>query len=159
MRAGKLLRIYLQDHDALSVITQRVIRRSRGSNHDSPLGDLLARLETGAEEDHRVLLGVMEQLAISPSRLKRAAAWGAERSGLFKLNGRLFRYSDLSRVYELEGLAALIAMRIGRWQALAGVAEKEPDLATVDFEDLIERSKEDLQSLAPYRDDAAAQAL
>ena len=159
MRAGKLLRIYLQDHDAIALITQRVIRRSRASNKDSALGHLLDRLHTHAAEDRKALNEVMDLLAVRPNRLKTMLAWTAERSGTLKLNGRVLRYSPLSRLFELESLSALITMRISRWEALRTLAEKDNDLAGIRFDDLIERARDDLVELGAHRGDAAATAL
>lgn len=159
MRAGKLLRIYLQDHDALAVIADRLIRRSIASNEGTPLGDLLTRLRTRSQEDRRALHEVMDHLGVRPSRLKIAFGWAAERSGTLKLNGRVLRYSPLSRVFELEGLAALLSMRIRRWEALRTLVEKDLDLSGIDFEALIERTQEDLADLRAHHADAAALAL
>ena len=159
MRAGKLLRIYLQDHDALAVITARVIRRSLVSNQGSPLGDLLAQLHGHAAEDREALHEVMDLVGVRPNRAKTAFGSVGVLLGRFKLNGRIVRYSPLSRVFELESLAALMEMRIGRWEALQTLIDKDIDLAGIDFQALIERSREDLKSLGPHHSDATATAF
>lgn len=159
MQAGKLLRIYLQDHDSLAVITDRLIGRSLRSNRDSPLGDLLTRLRTHVAEDRSALHELMDLVGVRPSRAKTTFAWVAERFGVLKLNGRLVRYSPLSRVFELEGLAALLSMRIRRWEALHTLVDRDHDLSGIDFQALIDRSEEDLSSLAAHHSDAAATAL
>ena len=45
-------------------------------------------------------------------------AWGAEKLGRLKPNGRLRGYSPLSRVIELEGLAIGIAGKARMWRSL-----------------------------------------
>ena len=159
MEAGKLLRIYLQDHDALAVITDRLIGRSLSSNKGSRLGDLLIRLQARAAEDRKMLHEVMHRLDVRSSRLKTSAAWVAERSGRLKLNGRLLRYSDLSRVFELEALGALLTMRVARWESLRALAGSDERLAGMDFDDLIERTREDVHDLSRAHRDAAKTAL
>lgn len=156
--ARKLLRIYLQDQDTLLLISQRVARRSGISNKGTPHGDFLAALSCQLEEDSRSLESVMHRLDVQRSRLKRASTWGAEKIGRLKLNGHLIRYSNLSRVYEAESLAALIGMKRSMWRSLKEIyGHKELD--GVDLDALIERAAEQLAELESHGGAAVKTAL
>ena len=159
MKRDKLLRIYLQDHDALALITARLIRRGLNSNEDSRLGDALSHLGTRTDDDRRALAAVMSRLGIRPHPLKRGSAWLAERGGVLKLNGRLFRYSPLSRVFELEGLTVLLTMRIARWQVLRGIATQDERLRGFDFDAHIAHARADLVTVTDHHEKAAAEAF
>lgn len=157
-KARKLLRIYLQDQDAALLISQRVARRSGISNKGTRLGDFLAALSGELEDDSRSLESVIRRLDVQRSRLKRASTWGAEKIGRMKLNGHLIKYSDLSRVYELESLTALIGMKRSMWRSLKeNYGHKE--LAGVDLDVLVDRATKQLAELEPRRGAAATAAL
>src|SRR5215211_8047920 len=104
--AGRLLEIYLRDHWAGATAGLQLAQRCRRANEGTPLELTLAGLEVEIEEDRRSLSAIMSQLRVTPSSLKSAAGSVAEIFARVKSNGRLFRYSPLSRVVELEGLAA-----------------------------------------------------
>ena len=118
MKTPKLLRIYLQDHDALAYVTIQVVRRTRKSNSNGPLGSLLDEILQSAVQHESRLHELMDHLGVRRRRDKRAALWAAERFGRMKLNGRLVRYSDLSRVFELEGVSLLLTMRLSLLDSL-----------------------------------------
>lgn len=153
----KLLRIYLQDQDTALIISQRVARRSGMSNRDTELGDLLSRLLSQLLEDSRSLEAIMSLLGIRPSRIKRASTWGAEKLGRMKLNGRLIRYSDLSRVYEIEALLSLISLKRSMWLVLKENFAQE--LRPVEIDELVTKAIWQLDELGPHRDVAARIAL
>ena len=152
-----LLRIYLQDQDAALIISQRIARRSGTSNRGTELGDLLSRLWKQLLEDSASLEEIMSLLGIRPSRVKRASTWGAEKLGRMKLNGRLIRYSDLSRVYEIESLLAFLGLKRSLWAALK---QNFPEaLGSVDMDALIAKATRQLEELEPHREAAAKTAL
>ena len=77
--------------------------------------------------------------------------------GRMKLNGRLIRYSDLSRVYEIESLISLIGLKKSLWRALhENYAEA---LRSADLEELIAKATRQLDELEPHRLAAARIAL
>lgn len=157
-KARKLPRIYLQDQDTLLLISQRVARRSGISNKGTPHGDFLAALSGELEDDSSSLESVMGRLDVQRSRLKRASTWGAEKIGRLKLNGRLIRYSDLSRVYEAESLTALIGMKRSMWRSLKENYGHQ-ELAGVDLDDLIDKATKQLAGLESHRGAAAKTVL
>lgn len=100
----------------------------------------------------------MRRLDVQRSRLKRASTWGAEKIGRMKLNGRLIKYSDLSRVYETETLMALIGLKRSMWRALKE-SYSQRELAGVAIDDLIDRATKQLAGLESHRGAAAKTAL
>jgi hypothetical protein len=103
----RLLSIYLNDHLAGATLGLELARRAARENEGSPLDTFLQNvLFPEIEQDRETLQQLMAKLGIGRSRPKVAAAWTAEKVGRLKPNGELWRYSPLSRLLELEGLAA-----------------------------------------------------
>jgi hypothetical protein len=151
--------IYVEDHLALALGGIRLAQRARDENEGTELGELLGRLVTELEEDRAVLMDVSHALGHGPSRVKNAAAFLGELAGRFKPNGRLFRYSGLSRVWELEGLAVGSDSRRGLWKVLGKAARKDARLAGFAFEALEERARGHREALERHRVRAAADAF
>lgn len=109
--SDRRLRIYLDDHVALVVGELELVRRCRQSNRHSPLGEFLERLHVEVKAQRSVIMDVLHRIGGKESMLKGGGAWLAEKMGRFKLNGTLLTYSSLSRVLELETLAAASTLR------------------------------------------------
>jgi hypothetical protein len=150
----RLVGIYLRDHLAGSVAALELIERSARSNEANELGAFLTGLHAEIREDKETLLEVMATLAVEPSRVKNGLAWAAEKAGRLKLNGRLVRYSPLSRVHELETLEAGIVGKRSLWTNLQSV--DDPRLAGLDFPRLIERAEAQRVDVGEWRRRAAA---
>jgi hypothetical protein len=99
----------------------------------------------------------MSRLGVKRSRPKVAAAWAAEKLGRLKLNGELLRYSPLSRLIELEGLAAGIDAKRALWLSLASRGDAIG--GGTDFGALAERAASQRSRLEEHRLAAAAAAL
>jgi hypothetical protein len=153
----RLLAIYLNDHLAGAVLGSELTRRAARENRGSPLGEFLERLVREILEDKHMLERVLQATGVRPSRIKPRVAWALEKVGRLKLNGRIRRYSPLSRLLELEGLTAGIAAKRSLWQALALAAD--PRLAAFDFDALSSRAEAQLDGLEPHRVDAARLVL
>jgi hypothetical protein len=154
-----LIAIYVEDHLALSLGGIRLARRCRGQNPGGELGAFLDRLIPELEEDRTVLKDVVRALGGSRSAVKEMAVAAGEWAGRLKLNGRLFSYSDLSRVWELEGLTAGTESRRGMWKVLARIAKKDARLAGFELERLEERARTQRESLERFRVRAAELAF
>ena len=76
--------------------------RCESSNRGTPLGDFLRRLEVEIAAQKSIVSDVIRRLGGRESLPKKGTAWLAEKLGRLKLNDSLLRYSDLSRVIELE---------------------------------------------------------
>ena len=100
--AGKLLRVYVQDHHAAAAAGLNLARRLARENASTPFADELKLLADEIADDRVKLGAVLRALDVEPSRLKIGLARAAERAARLKLNGRALGYSPLSRVIELE---------------------------------------------------------
>lgn len=156
---GDLLAIYLQDHLAGASGGLELARRARGSNEGTAYGDFLAGLAREIEEDREALLTVMHALDVSPDRVKNIVAWGAEKAGRLKLNGRLTGYSPLSRVVELEGLSVGVAGKLAAWRALRALAESDSRLDPGELDRLVTRAEAQLSALAQQHRRAILEAF
>jgi hypothetical protein len=152
-----LLAIYLNDHLAGATAGLELVRRARGSNAETPLGDYLDRLATEIAEDRESLIETMKRLGVRRDPIKIVAAWSGEKMGRLKLNGQLTGYSPLSRVIELEGLHLGITGKLELWRTLQRTNEQR--LRGIDLDALIKRAEAQRRGLAPHRRTAVEQAF
>jgi hypothetical protein len=150
-----LLPIYVEDHLALSLAGIRLARRCRDENRGSALGRYLERLVPELEEDRAVLAHAARALGSGPSLVKDAAAALGEWLGRLKPNGRIVGYSELSRLWELEALAAGTASRHALWKVLGRAARRDARVRGFDFERLEERALRHRAELERHRVRAA----
>lgn len=155
----KLLGIYLNDHLAGSRGWLELARRAERENRGSPVGGFLASFIQEVEEDRESLERVMRALGISRDFLKEGVAFVAERVGRLKLNGRLLRYSPLSRLVELESLCASVQGKQALWRALRRLSRTEFRLQDFDFDVLLARAESQLKGLERLRVQAADTAF
>jgi hypothetical protein len=155
----RLLGIYLNDHLAGSRMGLELARRAERANRGNSLGDYLATLISELEQDRATLEQLMRSLKVPRDSFKQGAAWLAERLGRLKLNGRIVRYSPLSRLVELEGLSLETQGRRSMWRLLRRLARTERYLASFDFEALVARSELQLRTLERWRLQAADTAF
>jgi hypothetical protein len=154
-----LLSIYLNDHLAGATVGANLARRAAASNEGTSYGSGLDAIATEVEEDRAALVDVMRRLSVRHDFLKTALAWGAERAGRLKLNGRLLGYSPLSRLEEIEALSLGVEGKLALWRALRGTRGSDPRLAGVDLDELVERARSQRRRLERLRTRAADEAL
>jgi hypothetical protein len=152
-----LLAIYLNDHLAGATAGLELVRRARGSNQGTPLGEYLDRLTAEIDEDRDTLIEAMNRLDVRRDPIKVAAGWSGEKLGRLKLNGQLTGYSPLSRVVELEGLHIGITGKLELWRTLQRTSEGR--LRSIDLEALIKRAEAQRRGLAPHRRTAVEEAF
>jgi hypothetical protein len=157
--ADRLLGIYLADHRAAAAAGRRRVKRFADSNATSFLGASARDVSRQIEEDVRTLDEIIDRLGYRASRWKIAAALTAEQLGQLKINGRLRRYSPLSRLADLELLIAAILTKESLWQTLTVVAEHRPELGRFDFDDLQRRALDQRMQLEAHRAATARAAL
>ena len=155
----KLLGSYLNDHLAGATVGLELARRARSQNRDTRFGTVLEQLVGEIEEDRRTLEDLMERLGIGQDRLKVTAGWIGEKAGRLKLNGRLFGYSPLSRLIELEGLTLGVSGKLALWKSLRAVADLDPVLDELELDALIDRARGQVDLLERERVAAAELAL
>jgi hypothetical protein len=149
--------IYLNDHLAGATVGVEVARRTLNSNNGNEFGEFLRRLTGEVEDDRQTLRSVMQELGVRVNRAKQATAWGSEKLGRLKPNGRIVGYSALSRVVELEFLSIGITGKLGMWRVLLRVLD-EP-LTSADLAALIERAERQRTEVDEYRVRAAVEAF
>jgi hypothetical protein len=150
--SNKLVRIYLVDSLALLVVSKRVATRCLARNRRGSLGVLLDELKLALDDDRAVLQEIMADMGVRANPVKNALGLGATIAGQLKLNGSWIAYSDLSRLYELEGLCLLTDLRTWLWRTLqAGQPQ--------DFQRLIDRAERHRSELDHFRVDAGKRAL
>jgi len=153
----KLLSIYLNDHLAGATGGLELVRRARGSNEGTPLGEMLAGLEGEIAEDRDTLKTLMSKLGVREDPLKVAAGWAAEKAGRLKLNGQLTGYSPLSRLVELEGLYLGVTGKLSLWKNLETTRGER--VAGIDIAALSKRAESQRRRLATARRKAAEEAI
>jgi hypothetical protein len=155
---GKLLAIYLNDHLAGATVGVELARRLQASNEDDrEFGPALVEICAEVETDRETLKAVMDRLEVGQSKLKPAAAVLGERLGRLKLNGRLWGYSPLSRLDELELLQIGVAGKRRLWRALEHT--HADDLSSFELGALAERATGQLRRLEALHLKAASLAL
>jgi hypothetical protein len=154
-----LLSIYLNDHLAGATAGLELARRSAARNRGSDYGTFLARLEQEVSEDRDSLLSIMRALGIRVDRLKVAAGWGAEKLGRLKFNGRLLRYSPLSRLVEFEALALGVHGKLAMWRSLQLLEPRQLASSGASLVELIARAERQLQELEVHRQRAVRDSL
>lgn len=155
----RLLPIYLNDHLAGATLGIELARRAARENSGSEVGAFLRELLVEIREDRDTLVQVMRRVDAPRSPVKTAAAWAAEKLGRLKLNGRVSGYSPLSRLLELEGLAAGVEAKRALWLSLAAASERDERLRAFDLPALAERARSQRERIEPFRLAAAAEAL
>jgi hypothetical protein len=154
-----LLPIYLNDHLAGATVGCELARRAAGSNKGTKLGDFLTEFAAEVEAHRAQLEDVMMRLGIRRDEFKVAAGWVGEKLGRLKLNGRLFEYSPLSRVVELESLIIASQGRESLWRALAVLAPDEPRIVDIDFVTLVADAETSIRALEEHHVTAIGEML
>lgn len=159
MDRDRLLRIYLNDHLALATGLVDVAERSLKSNQREPFRSVLEAAHRTALDQHRALLTAMDDLGVERSRLKERTASLMEKAGRLKLNGRLTRYSPLSRVLENEGLSALLELQRSLWAHLEELGERDPRIDRKECSRLAKDCESSIDALRASRAAAVQEAF
>jgi hypothetical protein len=153
----RLLATYLNDHMAGATAGVELARRTRASNQGTRWGPPLEKICAEIEADRATLGQVMQYLGVRRDPAKAAGAWAAEKIGRLKPNGRLWTYSPLSRLIELEMLHIGITGKLGLWRALQEALGAK--LSSFDLPGLVERAESQRQTIERLRLDAATEAF
>ena len=153
--ARRLLEIYLRDHFAGSTAGLALARRCRRANEGTEWSGTLATIETEISEDQDTLESIMTGLGITPSSFKSAVGAIGEVIARLKSNGRWLGYSPLSRLIELEGLAAGVETKRNLWRALRHLDGSDV-VGASRLDALIERAGSQLERIRTAHDRAAA---
>jgi hypothetical protein len=154
----RMIGIYLNDHLAGSVMGSRLAKRIARQNEGNEYGTKVAGIAREIEEDKATLHELMDRLGIGERRAQLAMAWVAEKAMRLKPNGRLLRYSPLSRVLELEALTMGITGKLELWRSMEAV-ENGAKVPGFDFTQLAQRAETQRDQVEDLRVRAAREAL
>jgi hypothetical protein len=154
----RMIGIYLNDHLAGSVMGSRLAKRIARQNEGNEYGTKVAGIAREIEEDKATLHELMDRLGIGERRAQMAMAWVAEKAMRLKPNGRLLRYSPLSRVLELEALTMGITGKLELWRSMEAV-ENGAKVPGFDFTQLAQRAETQRDLVEDLRVRAAREAL
>jgi hypothetical protein len=157
--AGKALEIYLNDHLAGATMGCELAGQLRDGNKGSPLGDRMASLAEEIAEDRRSLVDLTEQVGATSNPIKQGTTWLAEKASRLKFSGATSGNPKLGTFLALETLSLGVEGKIALWRALAAVADAEPALAAMNFDDLIERGQRQRRQLEADRIAVGASVL
>jgi hypothetical protein len=153
------LATYLNDHRAGASAGVELARRLCRNNQDNEYGPPLERIAREVEEDIESLEELMSRFDVEPDPVKRAAAWSFEKVGRLKLNGQILGHSPLSRLVELEGMMTGVSGKLAMWIVFNDLYATDSRLDGIDFAALIDRAREQRQTLESLRRRAAREAL
>ena len=155
----RYLAIYLRDHHAGSAAGLGLVRRCRAANEGTAWEPMLAQLESEIAQDRRALGEMMRRLGVTPNVVKQAMGSLTQLAASLKANGHLTRYSPLSRLVELEALAAGIVTKRNLWRSLGEVADDHDGLRADELERLVEGATSQLERVLDGHRRAAVSAL
>ena len=155
----RYLAIYMNDQLALGVLWREVAQRAARENEGTDAGAALERVATAIGEDVETFERIMARLEVPKTPVKPLLAIAGERFGRLKLNGRLTGYSPLSRFEELDFLLMGIDGKVVLWTNLRDHARLVARLPDVDFDELIDRARQQRSLLEPFHAEAGREAL
>lgn len=153
------LRSYLNDHLAGASFGLALARRLAETNRGTEVGGDLQTFAQELVEDRSEVSGLLQQLGLARDPIRQAAGVLAEQISRLRLDRRVTRNGDLSRLMELEALVAGVTAKRAMWAALREIASAEPQVAAVPLDDLLARADRQLEMLNRHRLAAARQAL
>jgi len=154
-----LLRIYLRDHEAAGVGGLQLFRRCCKANRGTPYAAELQRLTDEIRSDLDALQRICRLFVVDYSRLGRAAAYAGATLGRIKMNGRVFKYSPLSRVLELEALSGGVMTKLRLWESLLRLSDVDKRLDAEGLSRHVSEAIDQLDALRRLHDRAAEEAL
>lgn len=152
------LRLYLDDHWAGAGAGAALARSLAGHNRSTSWSAHLRAVVDDIEADEATLADVRAQLGADGGGFKRLLARVGDRVRVVKPNGRVFGYSPLSRIIEVEALIAGVAGKECLWATLRS-GLPEGTLHSVDLPELQHRAEDQLKRLGSFHDWAAAEAF
>jgi hypothetical protein len=146
-----VLGIYLNDHLAGATYGTALARRIADHHRGSPGGGDLERIADEVAQDRRTLLHIMETLDVPVRGYKIYGGMAAEKLSRLKPNGVLYRRSGLSSVIELETLRLGVEGKSLIWRTLLSIAPDESRLDTAQLDGLLQRARDQIQTLSALR--------
>lgn len=153
------LSTYLQDHRAGAEMGVNLAQRLADENQGTPYEDFLTLLANEIEDDVATLDSIMASFDVSKAMLKTAGARVGEVLGRLKPNEHLTEYSPLSRLQEIEMLRAGVQGKLGLWDALHEVSDRDERLDGDELQRLRAQAERQLAGLREQHRIAAREAF
>jgi hypothetical protein len=147
------LATYLNDHLSGSTAALEMLEHLEQVHPE--LAPVLADLRHDIELDRKELEAVMARVGATPSAVRQAAAWVAEKFARLKMKVDDLSGRRLKLLESLEAVAIGIHGKASLWRALKVI----PSLDGPDYDTLIARADEQRERIEPVRLDAARAAL
>lgn len=154
-----LLRIFLRDHEAAAAGGLQLARRCWKANRSTVYAPDLQRLAMDIRADRDALRHICRKYHVKFSTVGRSIAVLGATIGRLKLNGRLLRYSPLSRVIELETLSGGVMTKLRLWESLVLLAEVDMRLDRGAMRILVTEANEQHEVLRKLHDMAVTEAF
>jgi hypothetical protein len=154
-----LLRTYLRDHEAAAVGGLQLFRRCCKANRGTAYAAELQRLTEEIRSDRDALRRICLFFVAEYSNVGRAAAYAGATLGRVKMNGRVFKYSPLSRVLELEALSGGVMTKLRLWESLLPLSAVDERLDEDELKRRIAGAIDQLAALQRLHDMAADEAF
>ena len=148
---------YLNDHLAGSISAMELIGHWAEVHKGEPLGSFFLEIEREIKADQDTLRGVMRNLGVEESKVRKAGAWAAEKLGRARLMIAGDEPGRLGLVLTLEGLIMGVTGKKLMWVALA--AAKLPRLKSYNLEQLQRSAEQQLERIEAERISAVRQAF
>jgi hypothetical protein len=155
----RLLHIYLADHLAGSAGGVSLAKRIAKQNPGNEFGREMSQIAGAIEEDQAALERIMERVGARTRRWRQVGAVLGERISRLKPNGKLFTYSPLSRVLELEGMIVGVSGKLQLWRSLLETRSDDSRFDVNALERLRGRAEEQRRQLELLHARAAKQAF
>lgn len=154
-----LLHIYLRDHEAAAVGGLQLFRRCSSANRGTAYAADLQNLTDEIRIERDALRRICQSFGVKFSRVGRALAHAGVTLGRVKTNGRVLRYSPLSRVLELEALSSGVVSKLRLWESLVRLSAVEARLDEAELSRLASQAQGQLEALRRLHDMAAKEAF
>lgn len=134
-------------------------KRMAKENQGNEFGREMSQIAAAIEEDQAALERILKSVGARTRRWRQAGAILGERLSRLKPNGKLFSYSPLSRVLELEGLILGVSGKLQLWRSLLESRSQDSRFDVAALERLRDRASEQRRQLEQLHARAAKQAF
>ena len=156
---GDRLSTYLNDHLAGATAGLDLARRIARDNQGNAYGAEVAEIAGEIASDRDALQEVMKRLGIGRDQLRLLAAWGVEKARRVLPVPWLLDRHALGRLEELEALILGVTGKLSLWVSLGETRGGDPRVADIDFGELADRARSQLERLGELRTQAAAETF
>jgi hypothetical protein len=161
MTINERLATYLNDHLGGANAGVELARRLQNEVQGGPDAAILGRMAEEIEEDLETLRSITDMIGGTSSLMKQAAGWVAEKAHRMGLaaDTAVVGSPDLTRLLEAESLSLGVEGKRCLWSALIEVVPDYPQLAGMNFPELVARAEDQRRRIETVRISAARRAF